>query len=408
MSAAVLIPIPSLHADILLVPDEYPTIQEAIDAAVAGDSIIVSPGTYFENIVVEDKNISIISLSGPSVTTIDGSTGSGSNHSCVTFDGVNNYAVLQGFTLTGGKGTSFEYNPGYFKVYGGGILCNYATPSIIGNVITSNVAVGIGMSMETFGGGIASKGIIASTVLVGNVIWMNGALDGGGIWGGNLFMINNVICYNYSGGIEYSTGTVMNSIIWGNSSPQILCPNLLVEFSDIQDGFTGLGNIDTDPLFEAGPLSDYHLSSASPCIDAGDPAPEFNDPEDPVNPGFALWPALGLLRNDMGAYGGPGAYFWVGIGEETGQVIPVDFSLIPSLNPFSESMQISVDGSSFPSELNIYDISGRLVRTLTSSEQSLFFWDGCTSSGEELPSGAYILRAESEGSLSSLKVLKLN
>ena len=34
------------------------------------------------------------------------------------------------------------------------------------------------------------------------------------------------------------------------------------------------------------------------------------DPEDPNNPGSALWPALGGLRNDMGAYGGPGAVNW--------------------------------------------------------------------------------------------------
>lgn len=47
------------------------------------------------------------------------------------------------------------------------------------------------------------------------------------------------------------------------------------------------------------------LSSTSLCIDAGDPDPAFQDAEDTDNPGFALWPSLGNLRNDIGFTGGP-------------------------------------------------------------------------------------------------------
>jgi hypothetical protein len=50
------------------------------------------------------------------------------------------------------------------------------------------------------------------------------------------------------------------------------------------------GNIDADPLFLGN--SDFHLQPGSPCIDAGNPDPQYND-----NDGS---------RNDMGAYGGPG------------------------------------------------------------------------------------------------------
>jgi hypothetical protein len=51
--------------------------------------------------------------------------------------------------------------------------------------------------------------------------------------------------------------------------------------------------------------SDCHLSSFSPCIDTGNPDTLYNDPEDFSNPGNALWPAMGGLRSDMGAFGGP-------------------------------------------------------------------------------------------------------
>ncbi|MCK4311361.1 MAG: hypothetical protein KAW88_01350 [Candidatus Cloacimonetes bacterium] len=53
---------------------------------------------------------------------------------------------------------------------------------------------------------------------------------------------------------------------------------------------TGEGNIDADPLFVDPDNGDYHLQTGFPCIDAGNPDPQYNDPD--------------ATRNDMGAYGG--------------------------------------------------------------------------------------------------------
>ena len=55
-----LVPINSVGADgsTIMVPNDYQTIQEAIDNAVAGDTIIVSNGTYPETILI-DKSLSI-------------------------------------------------------------------------------------------------------------------------------------------------------------------------------------------------------------------------------------------------------------------------------------------------------------------------------------------------------------
>src|SRR5207247_6452439 len=78
------------------VPADAPTIQQAINGAVNGDVVVVSPGTYFERINFSGKAITVTSEAGPDTTTIDGS-GLGS---VVTFtSGETRSAVLSGLTV---------------------------------------------------------------------------------------------------------------------------------------------------------------------------------------------------------------------------------------------------------------------------------------------------------------------
>ena len=84
-----------------------------------------------------------------------------------------------------------------------------------------------------------------------------------------------------------------NNILWGDTAPNgpeiyVESCNPAVTYCDIQGGWPGTGNIDADPIF-AGPYNeDYYLRWHSPCIDAGDPDPSYNDPDG--------------TRNDMGAF----------------------------------------------------------------------------------------------------------
>ena len=62
------------------------------------------------------------------------------------------------------------------------------------------------------------------------------------------------------------------------------------------------GNFDIDPEFAD---SNYYLNPTSNCIDSSNPGRIFNDVEYLCNPDFAKWPIQGVIKNNMGTYGGP-------------------------------------------------------------------------------------------------------
>ncbi|WP_041366824.1 right-handed parallel beta-helix repeat-containing protein [Natranaerobius thermophilus] len=94
----------------IIVPEDYETIQEAIDASEDGEIIMVEPGTYEETIDFKGKDITLMSTDPHdeevvSETIIDG----GGDGSVVTFQsGESKDAQIRGFTITGGTGTEIE------------------------------------------------------------------------------------------------------------------------------------------------------------------------------------------------------------------------------------------------------------------------------------------------------------
>ena len=106
----------SAKADIRIVPAQYSTIQSAINASINRDTVLVQPGTYFENINFRGKNIVLTSkyyqnsdYSFIQTTIINGSTPQfPDSASCVIFNrNEDSTTVLQGFTITGGTGTKW-------------------------------------------------------------------------------------------------------------------------------------------------------------------------------------------------------------------------------------------------------------------------------------------------------------
>lgn len=178
----------------LYVPDQYGAIQDAIDAAADGDTVVVRPGTYVENIDFIGKAITVRSESGASVTTIDGNqTGS-----VVTFadsEGVD--SVLDGFTVTNGSGTSIWPDP-----RGGGIYCMDSSPTIKNNIIEGNeIWWDYNPSGTPEGGGIYCHGsaTIHNNTIRNNAVYGTWDALGGGIYcDQSTSVTNNIITDNVS------------------------------------------------------------------------------------------------------------------------------------------------------------------------------------------------------------------
>ena len=138
-------------ADTIHVPDDYPAIQQAIDAAVDGDEIIVHPGTYFEAIDCLGKAVTIRSTdpSDPSIVETTIIDGEGAYHvvQCVNGEGLE--TVLSGFTITGGIADGFYE----WDVVGAGMFNYSSSPTVTYCVFTGN-SVYSDYGLYAYGGGM--------------------------------------------------------------------------------------------------------------------------------------------------------------------------------------------------------------------------------------------------------------
>jgi parallel beta-helix repeat protein len=198
--------IPCLVAGTINVPGDYPTIQQAIAAAVNGDTVLVGAGRYLENIDFIGKAITVKSLDGPVKTVIDGNL-SGSVVTFSNFEGMD--SVLEGFTVTNGSAS-----------YGAGIFCSNVSPIIRMNIITENYA-------EQGGAGIyCADGAgprIAGNTISSNHVWFGG--EGGGILCScsSPTMVENNLLQNHAeegGGVScrYSSPVIRNCSFISNDS----------------------------------------------------------------------------------------------------------------------------------------------------------------------------------------------
>lgn len=185
----------SLFADTLTVKQDntgdFTRIQDAIEAAQTGDTVLIWPGTYYENIDFIGKSITVGSLmlttnddSYKYNTIIDGNH----NGSCVLVMWNVENAVLYGLTLQHGSGFAFEGEP--FTTGGAIFVYEYSNLNVINCLITDNFA-------SASGGGITlngSKVVLSGTDLIGNHAY----LAGGGI------------AFGYNSSVEFDSSNRCN------------------------------------------------------------------------------------------------------------------------------------------------------------------------------------------------------
>ncbi|MHC4641853.1 MAG: Ig-like domain-containing protein [Planctomycetota bacterium] len=203
----------------LLVPDQYPTIQAAIDAAVDGDVVIVADGTYNgtyigsgnHNLDFRGRAITVRSENGPEFTTID----------CQNY-GIGFYfhnsetqnSVVEGFTIT--NGSSFN---------GGAISCENSGPTIKDCIFIDNLA-------ENNGGAMYSIGELSPVIENCTFIENRGGEHAGAAYFGNsaalvsgcVFIANFCFKSSGDGGAIYNSGyispTIVNCLFVGNTASE--------------------------------------------------------------------------------------------------------------------------------------------------------------------------------------------
>jgi hypothetical protein len=442
------------------IPADYTSIQEGINAAQNGDTILVDEGTYYENINFRGKNIVVASrylidgnYSHINNTIIDGSQSTEPDTgSCVIFgSGEGSGAVITGFTITGGTGTNFDFGGGAVFREGGGIIMNNSSATIKNNLIINNESKIVPNALGGGGGGISS--MFGNPQVLNNIIMQNTASYAAGMvlnWSAGT--VRNNLIYKNSGGGQYGTGGLMvwespsmsaivenntivenvslstagglsvqntdanirNNIIWGNtqqSGTQVTgYQTSIFEYCNTEETYPGTGNISQSPdFYNVG----FLLNDNSPCVDAGNPEPNFDDVEDPTNPGFALYPSLGELRNDIGAYGGPGAELLpdisgiVGVRQSDIDQIPNSIILYQNYpNPFNPATNIRYEilERSLVT-VKVYDVLGNEVITLVNEEESAGEYE-IEFDGTGLTSGIYFYQCDT-GSFVETKMMIL-
>jgi len=335
---AILIPLP-LHAAVICVPADQPTIQAGIDAAVDGDTVLVAPGTWTgdgnRDMSFHGKAITVRSQYGFSSCWIDCEGNGDDMHRAFHFNSLEGpSSILQGFTIVNG----IMYDYAGHGDSGGALLIENASPTIQGNLFKFNAAGDGGGPQAGGGGAIAIIGQSAP-LIVGNrfgfsqVAGFNG--HGGGIAciDSSPLILNNSFTdctsFNYGGGVFVSGGSpvianctfydcfssyggggifvldgellIVNTILWTNwlegtrNSLQMgfapTCdPTVTIHHSCIEGGEAdvvvdfgtlnwGEGMIDDEPRFWHGPAGEFYLRQVAAGQDVDSPCVDTGDPQ---------------------------------------------------------------------------------------------------------------------------------
>lgn len=279
ISALAVIMLPVLfcaaEAGVIHVPWDYEKIQQAIDSAVDGDFIVVSTGTYSENINFKGKNITLTSSKPTSSTVVDSTIiDAGQLGAAVTFSGSEETScILTGFTIK-----NCALKPAIDGYGTRATLCankirdNIKRQSAIYNcrgMISNNVITANYADSGYFAALLAScDGVITNNLICDNTANAIAACNG--------IIANNTIVNNRGvgpGGMVNCYGIIANNIVWGNSIEMTGDEVMFISlpFNCCIENWPGELNVDGPDNIAVLPMltADYRLSANSPCVDTG-------------------------------------------------------------------------------------------------------------------------------------------
>ena len=249
----------------------FDRIQEGVDAADEGSSVIVLAGTYLESIDLRGLAIRLSSADGPEATIINGG---GAFHvvQCVSGEGPD--TVIEGFSITGGSANGPAPDD-----LGGGMVNLDSRPTVNNCILSGNLATLGGAGM----GNLNSSPVVTNCLFNGNVTVAGigaGMLNMGGCrpvltnctFVGNAATSGHALACDSAGRSRPNNVIITNCILW-NGGDEIRCYDssvLTVAYSDVQGTWPGAGNIAADPVFTLPSVGSWRLWTGSPCIDAGD------------------------------------------------------------------------------------------------------------------------------------------
>jgi len=201
-----------------------------------------------------------------------------------------------------------------------------------------------------------------------------------------------------------SSSTVLNPVV--TQGPWAASLHILWLEKDDNSGYPRLVRhaiIDLDGDFIVEPYTAYDYTDEDPenisymvavSNEVGDLFVAYSEGDISL-PGY--WIRLGWLDHN-----------YLGVeDQEEGSVGLAPLSMIPSSNPFSDCVTITCQGSALPGQLMVYDASGRLIRSLSNRVESSFLWDGADASGNQVPTGTYLIQGAVSGHATSIRLVRL-
>ncbi len=468
------------NANIVRIPQDFPTIQEGINSATAGDTILVAPGIYTDThkgslngypidvCISMRSGVVVMSEMGPDFTTVTNDTAI----AVVLIDNVaDTSAVLQGFTIQGSWW---------------GILCiNVSAPLITDNIIIpmipGSAGDGLGVAIGDSSGALIRNNIFrdhelavliegASPRFENNLFSNNQKglqIEGGFTFHSSMplihqnlfrnnetfaissytdeadFIISENIFEENRRGIVIEDGKVLaskntfvanqygievhssqpasevlflNNTLYGDSigfrsvaDSQLIYNTIFrnteiaidsssywgtpfVNYSNIDGGWPGVGNIAADPRFIHPDTLNFQLHSNSPCVDAG------SDTVFTLRGDTLIITDFEGSKPDMGALESP----WVTtINTDRNESFRHFFLYSNYPNPFNPSTTISYH---IPKRsrviLKIYNMLGEEITTLVNRYESAglksVIWNGKDNNGNNVASGIYFYRLHAD------------